>query len=123
MLKKVGPRNAPIYIYIYVYNPIMVVLYYLVVSCIMFFFIVLHNVSFCFCCRFCQYTVMSTGGGSIEALCDALKVFQGAVIFVTHNRYLIEEAADCMLVVGGQGIKADKASLVDKRRFNIPLGG
>merc|ERR1711988_1906518 len=39
---------------------------------------------------------------SIEALSDALKEFQGAVIFVTHNRYLIE-AADTMLVVSQNG--------------------
>merc|ERR1712093_758692 len=28
---------------------------------------------------------------AIEALSDALQDFQGGVIFVTHNRYLIEE--------------------------------
>jgi len=56
---------------------------------------------------------------TIEALCDALKDFQGAVVFVTHNGHLIEEAADCMLIVGEQSVKAEKASLVDKRRFNL----
>merc|ERR1712048_1038497 len=56
---------------------------------------------------------------TIEALCDALKDFQGAVVFVTHSRYLIEEVADCMLVVGAQGIKAEKASLINKRRFSL----
>merc|ERR1712232_1389439 len=56
---------------------------------------------------------------TIEALCDALKDFQGALIFVTHNRYLIEEVADCMYVVGGQGIKVEKASVRDKKRFSL----
>merc|ERR1712146_226739 len=56
---------------------------------------------------------------SIEALSDALREFQGAVIFVTHNRYLIE-AADTMLVVRqDHGLKMEKASLVNKRRFDF----
>merc|ERR1712087_104071 len=55
---------------------------------------------------------------TIEALCDALKDFQGGLVFVTHNRYLIEEVADSMIVVSGQGIKSEKASLRDKQRFN-----
>merc|ERR1712216_434820 len=58
---------------------------------------------------------------TIEALCDALRDFQGALIFVTHNRYLIEEVADCMYVVGGQGIKVEKASVRDKKRFNLEI--
>lgn len=56
---------------------------------------------------------------SIEALSDALKEFQGAVIFVTHNRYLIE-AADTMLVVSQNGkLRTEKASLVNKHRFDL----
>merc|ERR1712028_218869 len=42
---------------------------------------------------------------AIEALIDALKDFQGGVIFVTHNAYLIEEVADDMVVVDGHGIR------------------
>jgi len=56
---------------------------------------------------------------AIEALSDALKDFQGGVIFVTHNRYLIEEVADSMIVVDGHGVRMEKASLVDKMRFNL----
>merc|ERR1712190_166283 len=56
---------------------------------------------------------------TIEALCDALKDFQGALLFVTHNRYLIEEVADCVYVVGGQGIKVEQASMLEKKRFKL----
>lgn len=56
---------------------------------------------------------------AIEALSDALKDFQGGVIFVTHNRHLIEEVADIKIVVGGSGIKVEKAALIDKKRFNV----
>merc|ERR1712072_271711 len=48
---------------------------------------------------------------TIEALSNALKDFQGGVIFVTHNAYLIEEAADNMVVVGGHGTRTEEASL------------
>jgi len=56
---------------------------------------------------------------TIEALCDALRHFQGGVVLVTHNKYLIEEVAECMLTVGGQRVKADHAAFVEKRHFNL----
>lgn len=56
---------------------------------------------------------------TIEALSDALKDFQGGVIFVTHNAYLIEEAADSMVVVDGHGTRTEKASSVNKKRFDL----
>lgn len=56
---------------------------------------------------------------AIEALSDALKDFQGGVIFVSHNRRLIEEVADTVVIVAGHGIKLEKASLLEKRRFNL----
>lgn len=55
---------------------------------------------------------------TIESLCDALKDFQGGVIFVTHNTYLLEAVADSMVVVGGSSTRMEKASLVNKKRFN-----
>jgi ATPase subunit of ABC transporter with duplicated ATPase domains len=56
---------------------------------------------------------------AIEALADALKEFQGSIIFVTHNRYLIEEVADSMLVVKATGIKHENASTINKSRFDL----
>jgi len=58
---------------------------------------------------------------AIEALSDALKDFQGGVLFVTHNAYLIEEVADDMVVVDGHGIRTQKASLVNKKRFDLDI--
>merc|ERR1712151_375106 len=54
---------------------------------------------------------------AIEALADALKEFQGSVVLVTHDRYLIEEVANTVLVVKANGIKKEEASEVNKRRF------
>lgn len=54
---------------------------------------------------------------AIEALSDALKEFQGSVVLVTHDRYLIEEVADIVLVVKANGIKKEDASSINKRRF------
>merc|ERR1712080_155017 len=63
---------------------------------------------------------------AIEALSDALKEFQGGVIFVTHDRCLIEEVADSVVVVGGRGtrtsIKMEKAAEFDKKRFKLDSG-
>merc|ERR1712086_401570 len=56
---------------------------------------------------------------AIEALSDALKDFQGGVIFVTHNSYLIEEAADDMVVVDGHGTRTEYGSSVNKKRFDL----
>jgi ATPase subunit of ABC transporter with duplicated ATPase domains len=56
---------------------------------------------------------------AIEALSDALKDFQGSIVFVTHNRYLIEEVADRMVVVKAAGIKEEHASSINKSRFTI----
>merc|ERR1712190_712778 len=56
---------------------------------------------------------------AIEALSDALKEFQGAVVFVTHNRRLIQEVADTVVIVDGGSLKQEKASLLEKRRFNL----
>lgn len=58
---------------------------------------------------------------AIEALSDALKDFQGGVLFVTHNAYLIEEVADDMVIVDGHGIRTQKASLVNKKRFDLDI--
>jgi len=56
---------------------------------------------------------------AIEALADALKDFQGSIVFVTHNRYLIEEVADRMVVVKASGIKQEHASAINKSRFDL----
>lgn len=56
---------------------------------------------------------------AIEALCDALKEFQGGVIFASHNRYLVEEVADVAVVVGGGQTRTENASNVDKQRFKL----
>lgn len=55
---------------------------------------------------------------AIEALTDALREFKGAVIFVTHNRHLIEAVADNAIVVGGSRTRLEMASQRDKKRFN-----
>jgi ATPase subunit of ABC transporter with duplicated ATPase domains len=56
---------------------------------------------------------------AIEALSDALKDFQGSVIFVTHNRHLVEDVADSVIVVDGCRARVHTASMMDKRRFNF----
>jgi ATPase subunit of ABC transporter with duplicated ATPase domains len=56
---------------------------------------------------------------AIEALVDALKEFHGSILFVTHNKYLIEHVADSMLVVKAGGIKRVDASTMNKNRFDI----
>jgi ATPase subunit of ABC transporter with duplicated ATPase domains len=56
---------------------------------------------------------------AIEALSDALQHFQGGVVFVTHNRHLVEEVADSVIVVGGCRTKVQTASMIDKKRFNF----
>jgi ATPase subunit of ABC transporter with duplicated ATPase domains len=56
---------------------------------------------------------------AIEALADALKDFQGSIVFVTHNRYLIEEVADRMVVVKASNIKQEHASAMNKSRFDL----
>lgn len=56
---------------------------------------------------------------TIESLIDALKAFQGGVIFATHNRHLINEVADTVVFVEGGGIRVEKAKLRDKQRFNL----
>jgi ATPase subunit of ABC transporter with duplicated ATPase domains len=65
---------------------------------------------------------------AIEALSDALKEFKGGVIFVTHDKCLIEEVADSVVVVGGRGtgastgIRLERAAELDKKRFNLDTG-
>jgi len=44
---------------------------------------------------------------AIEALTDALKSFEGGVIFVTHNRTLLEELAQEVAVVGDRGVRVE----------------
>jgi ATPase subunit of ABC transporter with duplicated ATPase domains len=56
---------------------------------------------------------------AIEALTDALKEFHGSILFVTHNKYLIENVADSMLVVKASGIKRVDASAMNKNRFDL----
>lgn len=56
---------------------------------------------------------------TIEALSDALKDFQGGVIFVTHDVYLIEEAADNVVIVDGRGTRTEYGSSVNKKRFDL----
>jgi ATPase subunit of ABC transporter with duplicated ATPase domains len=56
---------------------------------------------------------------AIEALADALKEFQGGLIFASHNRYLVEEVADVAVVVGGGQTRTENASNVDKQRFKL----
>lgn len=37
---------------------------------------------------------------AIEALIDALKAFQGGVVFVTHNQSLLQEVAQQVITIG-----------------------
>merc|ERR1719473_52875 len=41
---------------------------------------------------------------SIEALIDALKEFQGGIVFVTHNRTMLLELASEIIILNGQAL-------------------
>lgn len=48
---------------------------------------------------------------SIDALINALKEFDGGVIFATHNRHFLDELADELVVVSCAGASMEKAEL------------
>lgn len=54
---------------------------------------------------------------SRAALAEAINDFEGAVIMVSHDRYLIEACADQLWVVGGQTVTAYDGDLEDYRRL------
>jgi ATP-binding cassette subfamily F protein 3 len=54
---------------------------------------------------------------SRAALAEAINDFEGAVIMVSHDRYLIEACADRLWVVGGQTVTAYDGDLDDYRRL------
>ena len=54
---------------------------------------------------------------SRAALAEAINDFEGAVIMVSHDRYLIEACADRLWVVGGQTVTAFDGDLEDYRRL------
>jgi ATPase subunit of ABC transporter with duplicated ATPase domains len=56
---------------------------------------------------------------AIEALSDALRDFQGAIVFVTHNRHLIEQVAHKTISVNEHCIRFEAASLLEKQRFKL----
>src|SRR5438270_10703496 len=54
---------------------------------------------------------------SRAALAEAINDFEGAVIMVSHDRYLIEACAGQLWVVGGQTVTAYDGDLEDYRRL------
>ena len=54
---------------------------------------------------------------SRAVLAEAINDFEGAVIMVSHDRYLIEACADQLWVVGGQTVTAYDGDLEDYRRL------
>src|SRR5512144_833992 len=59
---------------------------------------------------------------SRAALAEAINDFEGAVIMVSHDRYLIEACADQLWVVGGQTVTAYDGDLDEYRRMVLSIG-
>jgi ATP-binding cassette subfamily F protein 3 len=54
---------------------------------------------------------------SRTALMEAINDYEGAVILVSHDRFLIEACADRLWIVGGGAVKAFDGDMDDYRRF------
>ena len=52
-----------------------------------------------------------------EALTDALQLYQGAVVLVSHDRYLIESTADELWLVNNSQVKKFEGDLTDYRHW------
>jgi ATP-binding cassette subfamily F protein 3 len=60
---------------------------------------------------------------SRAALAEAINEFPGAVIMVSHDRYLIEACADRLWVVADQAVTAYDGDLDDYRRMVLSASG
>jgi ATP-binding cassette subfamily F protein 3 len=60
---------------------------------------------------------------SRAALAEAINEFPGAVIMVSHDRYLIESCADQLWIVAGHGVAAYDGDLDDYRRLVLSARG
>jgi ATP-binding cassette subfamily F protein 3 len=60
---------------------------------------------------------------SRAALAEAINDFPGAVIMVSHDRYLIEACADQLWVVANQTVTSYDGDLDDYRRMVLSIGG
>jgi ATP-binding cassette subfamily F protein 3 len=60
---------------------------------------------------------------SRAALAEAINDFPGAVIMVSHDRYLIEACADQLWVVANQTVTTYDGDLDDYRRMVLSIGG
>src|SRR6059058_2662538 len=60
---------------------------------------------------------------SRAALAEAINEFQGAIVMVSHDRYLIEACADQLWIVADQGVTTFEGDLDDYRRLVLSTRG